>query len=57
MPAVTLRGAQRLLGVTHRAATLTVQRLVRLGVLEELERQGVRRRFLARGVLDVADGR
>jgi hypothetical protein len=41
--------------VSRRAATVTVERLVAAGVLVEV-RTGARRRFLAREIIEVANG-
>jgi cell filamentation protein, protein adenylyltransferase len=45
--------AQEFLGVTHRAATLTVERLVGAVVLREVPSGGRRRMFLAEGLAAV----
>src|SRR5262249_7216740 len=49
-PALTIARAQRLLGVSRRAATMTVERLVAAGVLTEI-RTGGRRYFLAAEII------
>lgn len=54
-PALTINRAQEVLGVSRRAATVTVERLVNVGVLVEV-RSGWRRFFLAREILEVANG-
>jgi hypothetical protein len=56
IPAMTLGRARELLGVTHRAATLNVERLVGAGVLVELERSGVQRFFIAADIISVIEG-
>lgn len=57
IPALTIPRAQELLAVTHRAATLTVERLVHAGILTEVPSSGRRRLFLAEGVLAAVEGR
>jgi Fic family protein len=54
-PALTIARAQRLLDVSRRAATVNVERLVAAGLLTEV-RIGARRYFLAKGIIDVANG-
>jgi hypothetical protein len=56
IPAMTLGRARELLGVTHRAATVNVERLVQAGVLVELERSGVQRFFIAADIINVIEG-
>jgi Fic family protein len=56
VPAVTIPLAQEVLGVTHRAASQSVTRLVDLGILEERPSRGRRRLFLASEVLGVTEG-
>lgn len=53
LPAMTIGRAKSVLDVTHRSATLTVERLVGAGILREIESAGRRRLFLADGVLAV----
>jgi cell filamentation protein, protein adenylyltransferase len=55
MPALTIGRAQQMLGVSRRAATVTVEKLVAAGVLVEA-RTGARRYFLAREIIGVANG-
>ncbi|MGH3520256.1 MAG: Fic family protein, partial [Haloechinothrix sp.] len=55
-PALTIASAQRALHVTHRAATVNIERLVEEGLLEEVSKSGRVRRFLARRILDVING-
>jgi len=55
-PALTIAQAQELLGVTHRAASQNIDRLVQVGILEEVETPRRTRLFLARGILDVLSG-
>jgi Fic family protein len=55
-PAVTINGVQEILGVTHRAATLNVEKLVDEGVLVEVSRSGRTRRFLAQEIIAVVNG-
>jgi Fic family protein len=54
-PALTIGRAQQLLLVSRRAATVTVERLVAAEVLVEV-RRGARRYFLAKQVIEVANG-
>lgn len=54
-PALTIARAERILAVSRRAATVTVERLVNAGVLTEI-RAGARRYFLAEGIIEVANG-
>lgn len=54
-PALTVTGAARLLGVTHRAAQMNVDKLVSAGVLELLPGRERNRVYLARGVLAVIE--
>ena len=52
-PALTITQAQHLLGVTHRAASQNIDKLIQAGILEEVQTPRRTRLFLARGVLDV----
>jgi Fic family protein len=52
-PAMTINRAAAMLGVTHRGATLNVERLVESGVLTEVSSTGRARLFLAEDVLRV----
>ncbi|HZN18423.1 MAG TPA: Fic family protein [Micromonosporaceae bacterium] len=54
-PGLTIGRAQRLLNVSRRSATLTVERLVTAGLLVEV-RIGARRYFLAKEIIEVANG-
>lgn len=56
VPALTIARAQALLGVTHRAATQNIEKLVAAGILTELPGPGRRRRFVAAEVLQVVEG-
>src|SRR5262249_27219883 len=56
-PAMTITRARTLLGVTHRAATVTVERLVAAGVLAEVAPRGRARMFVAPGILAAGGGR
>lgn len=56
IPALTIASARRALDVTHRAATVNIERLVEEGLLEEVPKSGKTRRFVARGILDVING-
>jgi Fic family protein len=55
-PAITINKAMRLLGVTHRAASANIERLVTMGILEEMPAQGRTRLFLAPEILRLAEG-
>lgn len=57
VPAVTITGAARLLGVTHRAARQNVAKLVDAGVLVEVGNRARNKLFLAEDVLRVVEGR
>lgn len=57
VPALTIPRAQALLGVTHRAATLNVEKLLSAGILREVPGRGRTRAFIAPGVLDAVEGR
>ncbi|MEV6606633.1 Fic/DOC family N-terminal domain-containing protein [Kutzneria sp. NPDC051319] len=52
-PAMTINRAAAMLGVTHRGATLNVERLVESGVLTEVSSTGRSRLFLADEILRV----
>ncbi|AHI01484.1 Fic family protein [Kutzneria viridogrisea] len=55
-PAMTINRAKEILGVTHRAATVNVEKLVAAGVLTEIETSRRTRLFLCTEVLRVLDG-
>lgn len=55
-PAMTINRAAEILGVTHRAATQNVVKLVDMGVLTEIESPGRVRLFLAAEILRTLDG-
>ena len=55
-PALTIPGAQRLLGVTHRAASANIDKLVSAGIVDELPGRRRNRLFLAKQVLAVVQG-
>lgn len=55
-PAVTIGHVREVLGITHRAATLNVEKLVDAGVLVEVSRSGRTRRFLAQEIIAVVNG-
>lgn len=55
-PAMTINRAARILGVTHRAATLNVQRLIDTGLLVEIESPGRTKLFLAKEILATING-
>ncbi len=57
VPALTIPRAREVLGVTHRAATLNVDKLVAVGILRELSNAGRRRLFVADEVLAAVEGR
>lgn len=56
VPAMTINRAADLLGVSHRAASQTVARLVGAGLLAEVEPAGRTRLFVAREIIAVASG-
>jgi Fic family protein len=56
-PVMTIRRAQDLTKVTHRAATLNVEKLVAAGILRELPRPTRPRIFFAEHVIDAIEGR
>lgn len=51
-PAITIVEASKALNVTHRAATVNIEKLVSAGVLQEVRTGGKRRLFIAGGILD-----
>lgn len=55
VPAMTIGRARRVLGVSHRAASLTVARLVAAGLLTEIHRAGRTRLFVASEIIEVAN--
>lgn len=56
MPALTINAARQLLGVSHRAATIHITKLVEAGLLVEIPASGRVRRFIAREILAVING-
>jgi Fic family protein len=54
-PVLTVPLAARRLGVTHRAATLNVRKLVEAGILEAVPGRERNRLFVCRGILDALD--
>lgn len=56
VPALTIPYAQRLLGVTHRAATMNIEKLVAVGIVRELASPRRRRLFLADEVIAAVEG-
>jgi len=56
VPVMTIPRAKDLLGVTHRAATQHVERLVALGMLTEIDHGRRPRRFVAAGIMAVLEG-
>jgi len=56
VPVVTIPRAKELLGVTHRAATQHVERLVTLGMLKEIDLGRRPRRFIAPGIMAAVEG-
>ncbi|WP_433265014.1 Fic family protein [Actinosynnema sp. CS-041913] len=55
-PALTIGTVQEVLGVTHRAATVNVEKLVEEGMVVELARSSRVRRFLADEIIAVVNG-
>lgn len=56
-PVMTIRRAQDLTEVTHRAAMLNVEKLVAAGIVRELSRPARPRIFFAEHVIDAIEGR
>ena len=56
-PALTIGMARSLLGISHRAASQNVEKLVGASILREVENPGRARLFLATEILDVIEGR
>ena len=54
--ALTIGAVQDLLEVTHRAATVNVEKLMDDGLLVEVARSGRTRRFLAQEIIAVVNG-
>jgi len=52
-PILTIPRAQQILGMSHRGATLVVQKLVSFGVLSPVEKSGHAKLYLARDILDM----
>jgi cell filamentation protein, protein adenylyltransferase len=55
-PALTIGSVQKILGVTHRAATLHIEKLIEEGLVVEVSKSSRTRRFLARQILQVVNG-
>ncbi len=55
-PALTINRARDVLGVTHRAATLNVEKLADAGIVSELQSGGRQRVFLAVDILRALEG-
>ena len=53
---MTINRAGKLLGATHRAASMTIDRLVATDVLQEVRLTGRTRLFLAGEIIAVAEG-
>lgn len=56
VPVTTIPRAKDLLGVTHRAATRHVERLVAQGMLEEIDLSRRPRRFIEPGIMAAVEG-
>jgi len=54
VPMLTIPRARDVLGITHRAATLNVEKLVDFGLLREIRHGGRPRLFVAREVMRVS---
>ena len=54
-PVLTVPRAARRLGITHRAASLNIQKLVGAGLLEEVTGRTRYRLFVAQAIIDLAD--
>ena len=55
LPAISVGGAVKLLGVTHRAATLNIRKLVDLGLLTETTGRTRNRIFVARDIIKLVE--
>lgn len=55
-PALTINAARQLLGVSHRAATVHITKLVDAGLIVEVPASGRVRRFIARDIIAVVNG-
>jgi Fic family protein len=55
-PALTVKAARQLLGLSHRAAVLNIEKLVAAGILSEVQSAGRARLFVATKILDVIEG-
>ena len=55
-PAISISRAAAVLGVTHRAARLNIDKLVQAGILTEVGDRARNKLFLAREVLGVVEG-
>jgi Fic family protein len=55
-PAITIPRAAALLGITHRAARLNIDKLVELGVLQEIGQRARNKLFLAADILRTVEG-
>lgn len=53
---MTIKRAAKVLGVSHRGATMNVAKLVEAGILAELPTSGRTKLFLATEVLDTVNG-
>lgn len=56
IPAVTIGSVQDILGVTHRAASVHIEKLIEEGLVVEVSRSGRTRRFVAKRILQVVNG-
>jgi Fic family protein len=56
-PALTIRTARQMLGISHRAAMLNIEKLEAAGILNEVESASRTRLFIATEILDVVEGR
>ncbi|HWO65184.1 MAG TPA: Fic family protein [Umezawaea sp.] len=55
-PAITIPMAQKVMGVSHRAATVNIEKLVEQGLVVEIEKSGRTRRFVALEIIRVING-
>ncbi len=55
VPFMTIVGAAKRLGVTHRAAALNVKKLVEAGIVEEVTGRQRNKLFVARGIIDAIE--
>ncbi len=57
VPVLTIPRAQQILGVTHRAAALNIDKLIRAGFVREVHHGRRPRTFIAPAIMDAVEGR